>query len=301
MAYVQSHARSGTWVSDHYRNGTFVSGHYRGYSHVSGHARGTSYSHATSSDDLARSRLLRSGSLIYSTHCWWCSERVYFFRSENGGCALFDLPRYPWPLHRCWLEYRSKCLGHLSRELAERAFDGQVYTLAASPLRPPRSESIFDAIVFVARESYRRAPVTRLRCRRGASSILLSCLRLGLLEQDRFVDCLIPQSSLALFPPFSLHQVTAQWIKQGGRWRCAILKTRRLESGRRPSGPTHQLLRLNRSCWTCGSSLDPPAKWGFDDVGHEECLSCSSMRASMTSHEFLRRLAAIAQKLDLSQ
>jgi hypothetical protein len=33
--------------------------------------------------------------------CPVCGERVWFFRSENGGCAYFDAVGKPWPKHPC--------------------------------------------------------------------------------------------------------------------------------------------------------------------------------------------------------
>lgn len=44
----------------------------------------------------------------FLTPCWWCGERVHFYRNENGGCALFDELGYPWQIHKCWELHRSQ-------------------------------------------------------------------------------------------------------------------------------------------------------------------------------------------------
>lgn len=38
---------------------------------------------------------------IPNARCPICGEKVFFFRSENGGCAYFDELGPPWPKHPC--------------------------------------------------------------------------------------------------------------------------------------------------------------------------------------------------------
>jgi hypothetical protein len=33
--------------------------------------------------------------------CKWCSEKVFYFQSNNGGKVLFDSLGKPWPIHDC--------------------------------------------------------------------------------------------------------------------------------------------------------------------------------------------------------
>ena len=65
-----------------------------------------------------------SGRLAYTTACWWCGAQVFFYRSESGGCALFDYPGWPWPLHACWEEYREHTLDRVESELNSIGFNG---------------------------------------------------------------------------------------------------------------------------------------------------------------------------------
>jgi len=39
---------------------------------------------------------------VPNVRCWDCGELVFFYRSPNGGCVLFDSLGPPWPVHPCF-------------------------------------------------------------------------------------------------------------------------------------------------------------------------------------------------------
>jgi hypothetical protein len=51
---------------------------------------------------------VKKESVIFFTECWWCGDPVYFYRNENGGCVLFDNLGAPWPIHKCWEQYKNE-------------------------------------------------------------------------------------------------------------------------------------------------------------------------------------------------
>src|SRR5207247_10839 len=64
--------------------------------------------------------------LTRPTRCWWCGADVYFYRDENGGCALFDDLGAPWEVHYCWERHRQErdqVEGHVRQELAHARTD----------------------------------------------------------------------------------------------------------------------------------------------------------------------------------
>lgn len=42
-----------------------------------------------------------------NSRCPVCSQPVWFFRNERGGCAYFDAVGKPWPLHPCMEAWRT--------------------------------------------------------------------------------------------------------------------------------------------------------------------------------------------------
>jgi len=125
MVARRAHQRRGGPVKGyHNKFGTWVPPTHRGDSDISESRELT--------QRRAAERLRRltgfTSPLIFLTHCWWCGERVHFYRSDVGECALFDMPGYPWPIHRCWKNYREQTLSRIASQLAEYRFNGRTYS-----------------------------------------------------------------------------------------------------------------------------------------------------------------------------
>ncbi|NCU22204.1 hypothetical protein DZC41_01570, partial [Acinetobacter haemolyticus] len=104
----------------HHRKGSFVKGHYREGSWVNSHYR----SETTVSDliDVVKNRAYKhlQDKKSFVIRCWWCEKYVYFFRNENGGCALFEKLGSPWIVHPCWEANYKNSDSELIKEILDK-------------------------------------------------------------------------------------------------------------------------------------------------------------------------------------
>jgi len=40
--------------------------------------------------------------------CWWCGEKVYYYTKGFSDSILFDNLKFPWEIHKCWVEHRQE-------------------------------------------------------------------------------------------------------------------------------------------------------------------------------------------------
>jgi hypothetical protein len=295
MTTVRVHGRSETWVEGHYRNGHWVQRHYRSGTTVAEHDRSVYGHHPASSV----SGLLRAytTTLTYPTKCWWCSAAVFFHRSDNGGCALFDELGWPWPLHDCWQRYRDWLLHRVSAELDDLHFNGRSYTQPRKQMKKERGQTTFCGIGFVDKaDAQHQENQLQLRSCRGSSTVTLVPVRF--VPDDRPGEYLLlyaPRDYKEVFAPYSIHQIDASWIKRGNHWLCLVTSTRILQAHSRPAGRARSILQLHRRCYYCDTELGDTDVWGLDTAGNEECGDCGRMRFHLPSNTFLQRIQRISQ------
>lgn len=259
------------------------------------------YTTASSSTGPAQSwSLYDSGQrLTYPTSCWWCRDAVYFFRDENGGCALFDSLGPPWPLHSCWEDHtrRSQITSQIQDALVSLDFNGRFYRPQGTRISRPRKDELEVRVSgFVAdnRALYDRPKVFRLPAHRRAVSARLVLLEVS---DGESIYPFVVQIGLALdIPDYSFVEITGIWRKKSRRWHLWTTSIRRVEPGeRRPSLKTHFV--LEGACSTCGSQIGENGSWGLDDQGLEECSGCAEMRGKSSRQQFLERIRSIREQL----
>lgn len=263
---MRAHERSSTYVRAHYRGSVFIPGHERNGSSVSGTYR---VSAPAAHPNRWRLQAYRS-SLAYWTTCFLgCRQRVFFYRSENGGCALFDRPGAPWKLHACWETYRDGLLDRVSAELDRFQFDGRSYVEPRTEIERLRGEHEFSGRGYV--DGSLGSTIT-FPSYRGCGAIGLTAVRfVPDQNNERFITIYVPEASRNLFSPYSLHDIRATWVKHRNRWRCLVTATR-IRQPNVPDGESHDVLPLERACTYCGDEL--ATRWGLDVAGNEECSEC---------------------------
>lgn len=100
------HTRRSSIVKGHYRNGTWVDEHFRSATTVNNYVKETTVS--TTNYLKQTYPWFYNNNTSFKTNCWSCGESVFFYRNENGGCALFDQLGGPWPIHPCWEQYKKE-------------------------------------------------------------------------------------------------------------------------------------------------------------------------------------------------
>lgn len=158
MSRRSSHSRKGGFVKGHFRNGTWVSSHYRQGANVSDYEFESAYQPTFQTPIRQEppglvppnSRLHQAQSpFTHITKCWWCGAVVFFHRTENGGCALFDDLGPPWPIHYCWQAYKDMSQFRLYVELQSLGFDGRTYPKPRERLRLRNLSFPVDTVGFV--------------------------------------------------------------------------------------------------------------------------------------------------------
>ncbi len=289
---MRAHIRSGGHVRGHFRNGHWVSPTWRSDSEVSG---GCGIDPRMSEESLSRVLLESHRSkLAFWTECFLdCRQRVFFYRSENGGCALFDAPGEPWAIHSCWAEYRENTLQLMARRISPLSFDGVRYTEPRVEIRHGRGDSLFLGGGFVEGTP---APYRPMPSARGSSSLELVSIRfVPDHRSDHFLTVVVPAYQRHLFTPYSLHVLEAEWVKQGGCWHALGLST----SPRTPlqaNSPAIRLLSIARRCTYCGCPLPTGTAWGLDVAGEEECRDCGRWRGRLAPDEFRKAARRIARR-----
>ena len=297
---MNSRPRRATTVRPHLRLGRPVSGHPRAGSDGSG-------SDSRSYDPLQRAlvQLEFPYRLIYRTRCFIsiggkppCGKLVYFFRDEHGGCALFDKPGYPWPPHECWQYREPELRRQIATELKQRHFEGRWYTLGGCPFRPAKGDSDFRGVVFVSRGATLQPREVQIKAHRRSRTIELVEKRCGIVvphgHRERYIDVTIPLEREELFSPYTLHEVVAKRVKHGARWRWIVVAHREAYPGRKPSGRLANILGIQSRCYYCCDSITN--RWGFDDKGREECLTCARRRLDSGAADFETWISRINRK-----
>jgi len=282
MVARRAHQRRGGPVKGyHNKFGTWVPPTHRGDSDISESRELT--------QRRAAERLRRltgfTSPLIFLTHCWWCGERVHFYRSDVGGCALFDMPGYPWPIHRCWKNYREQTLSRIASQLAEYRFNGRTYSQERMRLTKPQGQDSLTVTGFVD-----RAPSTSNRtfcsCRNAIAGTFREIRFVPETDASVFYALNVPVNVADNFPFYSYHTLDAVWMKHGGRWALFLHNFRRLRANGRADKIIRGTIANETDCFYCGCNL-AETPWGFDTNFRPECRDCGSCRRAMSGDGYV--------------
>lgn len=226
-----------------------------------------------------------SSPLIYLTKCWWCGERVHFYRSEDGGCALFDMPGYPWPLHLCWQNYRDRSLSRIADELAGYRFDGRTYIQERERLTKTHRQDSLSLTGFV---DAKRQPNARTfnSCRNSTGGMFREIRFVPEYDASVYYSLHIPSSVAEHFPHYSYHTIDAVWKKHSGRWVLFLQNFRRLRANGRSEKIVRGTINTDTNCFYCGCEISE-TPWGFDTNFRPECRECGRRRRTMTGDDYV--------------
>jgi hypothetical protein len=282
----RAHSRSGTHVKAFSRNGSWVNSHYR---------NGTDVTESCKLSPKQLAANLRNidayfTPLVYQTQCFWCSSKVFFYRSENGGCALFDQLGWPWSLHHCWEKYRQPFKQRVAIQLSQNSFDGHVYYQERQRASKPQKSDVVSMIGFVDRSELRRR-VQFPSCRGAISGVFRV---VNFVPEDKlnvFYELLVPEIVAEDFPQYSIHEVTGNFLKYKHRWLCILSKFRRLSASSKAGKFRRNFIQIDQTCHLCGSILDDN-KWGFGTNFALECNRCGMARGRVTTQEFIEYISS---------
>lgn len=282
----REHSRSGTYVEGFYRNGNWVSGHYRNGTQVSASNKLTERQVAVNVHRIDGF----FSPLVFETTCFLgCNCRVFFYRAEDGGCALFDQLGWPWKLHKCWEERQALFKRVVANRLAHYNFNGRVYFKERQRAPKPPKADVISLSGFVDRS---RLEKTSLPSCRNAKSAVFHIINFVPEDKiDVYYPVHVPSSVVHDFAFYSMHEISATFKKHRNKWLCILTSYRRLAAGKRTSSSASDLVKIADACAVCGSPLID-GEWGFGTDFACECSICGKKRGSQSTDEFLTYIQA---------
>ncbi len=236
--------------------------------------------------------------LTFRTSCCWCGARVYFYRNENGGCALFERLGWPWELHPCWARHSAERVSQRSRvsiALERAGFDGSAYfvqgVLVEAPQKPrPAATKVMGFIVdlnveetsFSADDDVTDAPEwTQIHV---------------MTEDDRLYPVWAPTPWVETSHLYDHLALAVRWL----RWdddlylfavsmECQVWGTRRTSRRR-----VQAIADGEFSCFYCDQKLGGKRRWGFGPGLHLECRTCSRLRTAVAPASLVQICKRIA-------
>lgn len=223
--------------------------------------------------------------ITHPTSCWWCRKPVYFFRDENGGCALFDSLGWPWPIHECWEQHRSDQTAFIQRirEEYRYRFSGAHYDV--QPVDPQivpgrQLDILVNGWIAGLKASPPRLLAVNERTMQFQSVIVVD-------GRNRAFTVHIPTGIVEDKLLGSPCTVTAKWVSYRSSW-ILIGELMRLPDREPVAGLA---IPDDLVCRYCGQTLyrsrDRKSKWGVDSEGGFECAACGNDRRGLTPTEFM--------------
>lgn len=240
--------------------------------------------------------------LTFETTCWWCGASVYFYRDENGGCALFDELGAPWQIHGYWEAHRAEwraATAHFSATLSRLGFNGRDYRPERRVRRTPGTgDHSVDVSGFVVdnRALYDVPKTKSLRASRDVSSTDVAELWISSGKSEA-LPFTLPFDLARAIPEFHLVRATGVWVPRGSRWVLVFQSVDLLRlDGDIKKAVSTTALQGPLACRYCGEQLPPESVWGFDPEFRIECQRCSASRGRMTPAEFIDMCRRIAHQ-----
>jgi hypothetical protein len=237
--------------------------------------------------------------LTHPVSCWWCGAMVYFYRDENGGCAMFDHLGAPWVIHSCWEEHRTTrraALHHAEREIQDTGFDGEFaeddFALVRTPVRAHTLAPFWGIVI-------------------GNSLLTFRFCTLGQQSPYDAVWADLPVVfESTLYPLQTLHRmvddvpagvplkVSARWVDHAsGMLLLATSVERRDLRGRLLFRRRIRALEQRRlMCDICGRPVPSGDDWDLILQGRLECSVCRTARGGRSPADYARHCRSVAAR-----
>lgn len=284
----EKHYRSDAWVSGHYRNGVWIEPHHRSNTMVT-------RSMTDSETPFAGWLYEKKKPLTRQIACWICGADTYFFRDQNGGCALFDKLGKPWPLHPCWqdLQNQKRLTSKLEEELTRAGSYGTFRRGASMAIQAPlKNKHRVSVTGYLVDEMPIAAEPMLIKCSSKSNSCPV--VEVAVSDGKHIYPFLLPEQQLCKLDS-SMLKIEGTWLQRESNW--LLLATRFQSLAPKSNSYRHMdALRADNSCVYCGAELEAAARWGLDDKGHGECPKCGKCRNAMTHDDFMAHLRLIVTK-----
>ena len=240
--------------------------------------------------------------LTFVTECWWCSERVYFYRDEFGGCVLFDELGHPWPIHECWLtrsdRSRRAVVPRIKSILVGLNYDGNYYYSKRKAIRKPIKGQLdvsVSSYVSDNRIFYKTRNKEYIKAVRCASSLIHGEIRVMLNDTKEF-PFLLPFAIAKEVKDFEIGEFVGRWVERKSKWYLFASKIKIIKNNGaqyREYEISSNLFSGEINCYYCNSVIGNSIYWGIDPNGDVECDSCSKMRGSLSRLDFIEKCKVI--------
>lgn len=235
------------------------------------------------------------------TTCWECGAAVYFYRDENGGCALFDDLGAPWQIHICWEVHRNqhwRAIQHVGRKLKRERYNGRDRPSRYQSVIPPRrSTSIIPLVGIVIDNGLGSERTTRKRfgaVNRGAGA----WIQLAVLKKKTVYHVLAPEPFAEMIPENIPLTLEVRWLRRAdGMYLIGASIKRHYINGNIRWIRTVDCLRGKQvTCSFCSRRISGSTEWGFDQKYLAECETCSEMRWGRERRHFIDHCRRVASR-----
>ena len=281
--------RSGSDVHHYVRSdGTFVRGHKRQGGWVN--------SHKYHKQIEFTCELLRSPGalLLFATKCQLCAKKIFVYRDETTGCAVYDSLDTPWAVHDCWKRYPWFVLKGVSENLVKIKYDGSCYRQDVEQFKrlSKRNWQTVAGFVYTQSRLFRFTSYNRI-----ATSTFRMLVFIPTDYTDRYLEVFVPTSWDSEFAVHTVHKLKVRYAKFQGLWRCFAEATTCLVPGSAEPQLERPILNLVDRCVWCGKTGVLRDRWGFDTEHRVECSDCGSRRRDLSSDAFEKLIAAWSRQL----
>lgn len=237
--------------------------------------------------------------ITHLTTCWWCEAPVFFYRDENGGCALFDELGAPWKVHACWQDHRSQrrdALLHTNRDLQARGFSGGVSMPGERAADPPLRSNVCRS--FLGFPSTSRG-FSRTRTYLGVRTHDRGPFRqVDIVRSDtkETYPSYVPAEWSNLIPENAPVQLDGRWLDVPSQGMVFVVTSaeRKFINGRvrfRRAIPD----LVKQECRFCGRETTGSRGWSFDSDYCIQCETCGNMRGTLSAKDFVKQCARIVE------
>lgn len=234
--------------------------------------------------------------ITHPTQCWWCGAAVYFYRDQNGGCALFNELGAPWDVHSCWEAHRNEQDAAYRAEAALRDHniegppDPDDYEQYVSPSRGIQLWPFWGILLNI--EDADAWPG-------GWHEYSVELSQIQILFEDKVYTSLTPsriaEKATAGMPIRA--ELRCTYVSREPILLTTGLEQRDLKGRLLWRGSVAALANGPITCNYCGRRVRPAEGWGLTDRERVECGGCRLARGDLSPTQFIAVVRRIARHL----